>query len=112
MTKGNPFCYHKMMIIQRWQAPQIPTEEQMLALMHMEGLDCSIEQWQPKVEVKEHRHLLTEVLFVISGSLILNLNGNQVLLRRGDRAEIPANTRHSYLVQDTSECRVIMGYRL
>jgi len=100
------------MIIQRWQAPQIPTEEQMLALMHMEGLECSIEQWEPKFEVKEHRHLLTEVLVVISGSLILNLNGNHVLLRQGDRAEIPANTKHSHLVQNTSECRVIVGYRL
>jgi quercetin dioxygenase-like cupin family protein len=100
------------MIIQRWQAQLIPTEEQMMALLHLEGLECSVEHWQPKFEVKEHRHLLTEVIFIISGSLVLNVNGNQVLLRTGDRAEVPANTKHSYLVQDSAECRVIIGYRL
>jgi len=100
------------MIIQRWQAPQIPTEEQMMTLLYLEGFECSVEQWMPKFEVKEHRHHLSEVVFILSGALVLNLNGNQVLLRKGDRAEIPANTKHSYLVQDAAICRIIVGYRL
>jgi quercetin dioxygenase-like cupin family protein len=100
------------MIIQRWQAPLLPTEEQMMALLHLEGLECSVERWSPKFEIKEHRHLFTEVLFVISGSIVLNVNGNQILLRTSDRAEIPANTKHSYKVQDSGECQVIIGYRI
>lgn len=100
------------MIVQRWQAPQVPTEEQLLTFLHLEGIECSVEEWKPKAEVKDHRHHLSEVLIVISGALIVNVNGNQVLLRQGDRAEIPSNTKHSYLVQDAASCRVIIGYRL
>jgi quercetin dioxygenase-like cupin family protein len=100
------------MIIQRWEAPLMPTETQIFSLLQKEGIEVSLNQWGPRTEIKDHRHFLSEILFVSEGSLILNVNGNQVLLRQGDRAEIPSNTKHSYLVQDSESCRVIIGYRL
>jgi len=99
------------MIIHRWQAPILPTEEQALSLLKFEGFDASIEILSGQKHIKDHRHALSEILFITHGELIVNISGNQVLLRMGDRIEIPANTKHSY-DSPYGECRVIFGYKV
>ncbi len=104
--------YEVFMIIQRWQAPHLPTEEQVKMILQLEGLDPSSEFWQAKTTIKEHRHSLTEILFVTEGELTVNVSGNTFLLRQGDRAEIPANTRHQYQISWPSGCQVLISYRV
>lgn len=100
------------MIVQRWQAPLLPTEEQTLVFFHNEGLDPQIEEWNKPTHIKDHRHNLTEILVVSQGEIIVNIAGNQVLLRQGDRAEIPSNTKHSYQINQQHGCRLVVAYKI
>lgn len=112
MTNGNASANFLTMIVQRWQAPELPSEEQMMSIFYSEGLDAQLEQWPTQTQVKDHRHNLCEILFVSQGELVLNVAGNQILLRQGDRAEVPANTRHSYQINHPEGCRVVVSYRV
>ena len=100
------------MLITRWQAPLRPSKEQVGMILSSEGLEVFEEVFNPNEKVTEHRHPFTEVRIVISGELIFNVAGNQVLLREGDRIEIPANTRHSHSCQGTNPCLSVFGQKI
>ncbi len=97
------------MIVIRWQAPLRPTKEQALMIFRAEDL-------QPKEEIlikektyPEHRHPFDEVRMVLYGELLLNINGNQLLLRSGDKIMIPSNTKHSQKVLGNKDCFCIVA---
>lgn len=92
------------MIVTRWQAPLLPTRQQIAMILHDEGLDCHEETYEPQQKVKEHRHPFCEVRIVAQGEMLFNIGGTQFLLRPGDRVEIPANTRHAHAAQGTEPC--------
>lgn len=52
----------------------------------------------------EHRHPFDEVRMILSGELSFNVNGNQLLLRSGDKIIIPSNTKHSQKVLGQGPC--------
>ena len=83
------------MLISRWQAPILPTRQQMALMLESEGLEPQEEEIVPVAQVSENRHPFDEVRIVVSGALRLDIAGNRLLLRAGDRILIPANTRHS-----------------
>lgn len=100
------------MIMTRWQADLTPTAEQIKIILGDEGLDPFEEAFEPEMKIPDHRHPYTEVRIVLAGELLTNVAGNQVLLRAGDRIEIPANTRHSYTVQGREPCVCICAQRM
>jgi mannose-6-phosphate isomerase-like protein (cupin superfamily) len=100
------------MIMTRWQAALTPTTEQIRMILADEGLDPFEESFEPDMKIPDHRHPFTEVRVVLSGELLTNVAGNQVLLRAGDRIEIPANTRHSYNVQGREICLCICAQKI
>jgi quercetin dioxygenase-like cupin family protein len=61
--------------------------------------------------IPDHRHPFDEVRMVIAGRLILNISGNQLLLREGDRIDIPANTRHSKSADGNEDCICVVASR-
>jgi mannose-6-phosphate isomerase-like protein (cupin superfamily) len=83
------------MLVSRWQAPILPTRQQMALMLESEGLDPEEESIATSTEVTDTRHPFDEVRIVVSGQLLLDIAGNRLLLRAGDRILIPANTRHS-----------------
>lgn len=87
------------MIISRWQANVSPNLEQLKSILQAEGLDSKVETFLKNQKVIEKRHPFGEVRFVVEGELYLNVAGTQLLLRAGDRIEIPPHTRHSYSTQ-------------
>lgn len=87
------------MLIQRWQAALVPTPEQLKLIFHNEGLEINEENLAPNTKFQEHRHPYTEVRVVVEGELLFNVGGTQLLLRAGDRIEVPANTKHFHLTQ-------------
>lgn len=99
------------MIITRWQAPVIPTKEQVHLILESENLEPYEEVYQPHAKVHDHRHPFTEVRVIVSGEMIFNISGNQFVLRPGDRVEIPANTRHSHTAQGSQTCLCICAQR-
>lgn len=100
------------MIIQRWMAPLQLTNTQAKMIFESEGLEPYEENYGPHEKVKEHRHPFTEVRFIIKGEMLFNISGNQVLLREGDRVEIPANTRHSHIAQGAQGCLSLCAQRI
>lgn len=83
------------MLVTRWQAPMLPTRQQMALMLESEGLEPQEETLPIGSEISDHRHPFDEVRIVVSGQLRLDIAGNRLLLRSGDRILIPANTRHS-----------------
>lgn len=92
------------MIITRWQAPILPTNQQIKLILEQEGLEPFEELFEPSQKITEHRHPFTEVRVILKGELLFNVSGNQVLLRSGDRIEVPANTKHWHVCQSKEPC--------
>ncbi len=97
------------MIVIRWQAPLRPTKEQAISIFRAEDL-------QPREEVlvntetyPEHKHPLDEIRMVLEGELSMNINGNQLLLRSGDKIVVPSNTKHSQKVLGDQPCVCIVA---
>ena len=99
------------MIVTRWQAPNLPTPEQLKMIFEAEDLVPHLEELGPKASIPEHRHPFDEVRFVASGEIMMNISGNQLLLRAGDRIDIPANTRHSKSVEGEESCICLVANR-
>ncbi|MEZ4872228.1 MAG: cupin domain-containing protein [Bdellovibrionales bacterium] len=91
------------MIITRWQAPVIPEIEQIKNMFSAEGLDPHVETLTPDKSLPDHRHPFDEVRMVAKGEILLNIAGNKLLLREGDRITIPSNTKHSLAVGPHSD---------
>lgn len=99
------------MIINRWQAPLVPTSAQIKLLLANEGLDPVEERFPANYKIAEHKHPFCEIRIIVEGSMLLNVSGNQVLLRPGDRVEIPANTKHSKQNQTSDDLVCVCAYR-
>lgn len=99
------------MVVTRWQAPVLPTPEQIKMIFEAEGLTPTEEVLSPKTVIPDHRHPFDEVRVVMSGALYMNISGNQILLRPGDRIDIPANTRHSKSTEGDEPCVCIVASR-
>lgn len=99
------------MIFSRWQAPVLPTKEQIKMIFEAEGLVANEEVYPAKAKVKEHRHAFDEIRMVVQGEMIMKVSGNQVLLRPGDRIEIPSNTKHETEARGDEDCVCICAQR-
>lgn len=99
------------MIVTRWQASVLPTQEQISLIFAAEGLNPQEEVLPAKRTIADHRHPFDEVRMVISGDLLMNISGNQILLRAGDRIDIPANTRHAKTANGNEDCVCVVAQK-
>ena len=99
------------MIFKRWQAPQIPTKDQILMIFQSEGLLPQEETLAANFSSETHRHCFDEVRMIVSGQLEMDIAGNKLLLRPGDRIEIPSNTTHKMQVGAEEQCISIFSQR-
>jgi len=99
------------MIITRWQAPLVPTKQQVHMILESEGLESVEEIYEPQTKIPDHRHPFAEVRIVVEGEMLFNISGNQFVLRAGDRVEIPANTKHSHTAHGTISCVCVCAQR-
>lgn len=99
----------KKMIITRWQAAKLPTIEQARIIFSSDELAPFEESLESGQKIKDHRHPFDEIRMVISGELFMNISGNQVLLRAGDKIKIPANTKHSKTAQGNTACLCLVA---
>jgi len=100
------------MIITRWQAQSQPNTQVLSQILATEGIEPVQEIFPAQKKVRDHRHTMAEIRYVLKGELLFNISGNQFLLRAGDRVEIPANTRHSYSNNSQEDCISLCGYRI
>src|ERR1700722_15271696 len=99
------------MLVSRWQAPILPTRQQMVLMLESEGLDAEEETIPSGSSIADHRHPFDEVRIVVSGQLMLDIAGKKLLLRAGDRILIPANTRHSKQADGQDPCICIYAMK-
>ncbi len=99
------------MIVSRWQAPVLPTGEHIKMIFEREGLQPFEETYAPGDTVAAHRHPFDEVRMLVKGSLLIDIAGNRLLLRAGDKIIIPSNTKHSKKVQGDTDCVCICSYK-
>jgi quercetin dioxygenase-like cupin family protein len=99
------------MLVSRWQAPILPTKQQMVLMLVSEGLDPEEETIPNGGKAGDHRHPFDEVRIVVSGQLLLDIAGNRLLLRAGDRILIPANTRHSKQADGNEPCHCVYAMK-
>ena len=97
------------MIVIRWQAPLRPTKEQAVMIFRAEDLQPREETLSKDEVYPEHRHPFDEVRMILEGELSMNINGNQLLLRSGDKIIIPSNTKHSQKVLSDKPCECIVA---
>lgn len=100
------------MLVTRWQAAMMPNKQQLRTFMQLEGMIPDEEVYPPQTQVHEHRHPFDEVRIVVEGELHMNISGNKLLLRTGDRIYIPSNTRHSMKNEGASECVCLCAQRV
>ena len=100
------------MLITRWQASILPAKEQILLMYRLEGLSPEEETIPAGAVIPDHRHPFDEIRTVLSGELFVNVAGNKLLLRSGDRIVIPSNTRHSYQVEKAPDCVSLYANRI
>jgi mannose-6-phosphate isomerase-like protein (cupin superfamily) len=94
------------MLIYRWEAKIPPSPEQIKTMLRAEGLEPKDEIIEQDKRQVEKKHPFGEVRVVAEGELFLNVAGNQLLMRAGDRIEIPANTKHSYSAHSTAAATI------
>ncbi|MCB0378903.1 MAG: cupin domain-containing protein [Bdellovibrionales bacterium] len=99
------------MIVIRWQAPLRPTKEQAVMIFRAEDLNPREEILSKEEVYPEHRHPFDEVRMILEGELSMNINGNQLLLRAGDKIMIPSNTKHSQKVISDVPCLCVVANR-
>ncbi len=100
------------MLITRWQAPLVPSKEQILMFLDQEGLEGIEERLAQGARINEHRHPFTEVRIIVEGEMLFNVSGNQFLVRAGDRLEIPANTKHWHQAHGNTDCVCVYAQRV
>ena len=99
------------MLVTRWQAAMVPTKQQIKLMFEAEGLSPFEEVFPPQAQVTDHRHPFDEVRMVAEGQLLLEIAGNRLLLRPGDKIVIPSNTRHSKQVDGSQPCVSICAHK-
>lgn len=99
------------MIVHRWQAPVLPTQEQIYQIFEREGLRPFEEVYAAGEKIDFHRHPFDEVRMLVQGALLLDIAGNRLLLRAGDKIIIPSNTKHSKKNTSPKDCICICSYK-
>ena len=97
------------MIVTRWLAPLVPKPEQMHKWFEKEGLTASKECLKANSHFKNLRHPFDNIILVAEGELLLNVTGNKILLRPGDKVVIPSNTKFSKQVNGEKDCLLLIA---
>ena len=83
-----------------WGAPHPPTETDLRSLMQEAGLSPYAWSNGPHDVYAAHSHAYNKVIYCVTGSITLGLPGEnrKLVLRAGDRLDLPAGTVHDAIV--------------
>jgi mannose-6-phosphate isomerase-like protein (cupin superfamily) len=84
----------------RWKGAQHPTLQAITKQMEVEGLRPYSWSNGPNFRIAARSHGYTKIMYVVEGSLELVITdiNQSVILRPGDRLELPRGMRHSTIV--------------
>lgn len=81
-----------------WQMDDAPDEQAVLARMAAEGLQPHGWSNGPGDRYGWHEHTYDKVLYCTQGSIIFHTPAADLVLRPGDRLDLPAGTKHAATV--------------
>jgi len=83
-------------VVSRWSGSKHPTLSNITRLMQQDGLRPYKWETRPNQRYAVRTHGYAKILFLVSGTLELQLpdSNQRVKMRSGDRIEIPARVRH------------------
>ncbi len=83
-----------------WADPAAPTESRLRQLCADEGLHPYPWSNGPRDSYAAHSHSFDKVIFVVRGSIMFGLPeaGQELMLKAGDRLDLPAGVVHNALV--------------
>ncbi len=88
------------LLITLWAGSDPPTESTLMSFCAEKGL--SPYQWSngPNDVYSAHSHSYDKVIYVVSGSITFGLpeEGREILMKAGDRLDLPADTVHAAVV--------------
>lgn len=107
--------------MQRWPSPSAPAVRFVIYYIHMElsercmqtleneGFPTVYEWSDPaRTEYPEHAHEGKVTLFVTDGSITLDFEGTEKVLKAGDRFDVPIGKLHTAVVGDRG-WKVVVG---
>ena len=77
-----------------WAKDTPITQEEAEAHLHREGYNSYCWYDVPGTEYPKHRHEYDECLWILKGELRLTIDGENYILKEGDRLYVPAETPH------------------
>jgi quercetin dioxygenase-like cupin family protein len=85
-----------------WNQPEAPTEQEIRSRFDEEGLRPYRWSNMPGDVYSPHQHDYHKVIYVVQGSITFTLGEAQdaVVLRSGDRLDLPPRVRHGAIVGD------------
>lgn len=83
--------------VQRWEKPEAPTERELRALYHQEGLNPYPWSNGPGFTYVAHSHSYHKILYVVRGSItwVLPEMDLEIETRAGDRLDLPRGVVHA-----------------
>lgn len=99
--------------VTRWQGSQHPSVSSIIRIMKDQGLRPYMWTNSPNYRYAVRSHNYDKVLFVIEGSLEIQLpdTNERVVLRPGDRIDIPSGMRHGTIIGSSGAKCVEAGFR-
>ena len=87
------------------------TESELIAQLQREGFS-HIYAWEdvPNARYPDHTHRMETAHILLSGEMILTMDGKSQTYRAGQRCDVPANAVHSAIMGSTG-CRYVIGER-
>lgn len=65
----------------------------------------------PGAHYPKHRHPKDECLWILSGKLVIEIDGTEYLLQAGDRIYLPAKTLHTARVPNQGAVTYVVGQK-
>jgi len=86
--------------VTRWTGTRPPTQAELLRLFAAEGLQPYAWSNVPDDVYAAHTHLYHKVIYVVEGMITFGLpdQGEDVVLKAGDRLDLPAGVLHDAVV--------------
>lgn len=95
--------------VQRWERATPLTEEEAEARLHQEGYSCYRWYDVPGTSYPRHWHDVDEVIWVLSGEIHITVGSETLVIRKGDRLDLPAKLAHTAVVPESGGVTYVVG---
>ena len=90
---------------------QVPTQSEIARDWQARGFSCGLWVDPPNQRWEDYRHEVDELVYILEGTLELEVSGEKKVLKAGDEAFIPARALHSVRNVGGGKAKWLYGYQ-